>query len=108
MQIVLYVTARGSLRKSLREVIISDLEHWEYDLDVMSEKKLGRTSGWAKIKAKDLNGAINMSWHANSKTLIGRAVAKRGNNPSDLVGRFVRYLLDHRRREVSAIMIRTI
>ncbi|MCI0739251.1 MAG: hypothetical protein L0Y72_09420 [Gemmataceae bacterium] len=88
-------------------MIIADLQKWEYQLDVISEKKIGRRSGWAKVKAKDLNGVINIFWHANSKTLIARAVGKK-DNPSDLVARFVGYLLEHRRRDISGIIIRTI
>ncbi len=108
MQIVLDVMARPSLKQSLREIIIGDLQRWEYHLDIISEKKLGRRSGWAKIRAKDLNGVINVFWHANSKTLIARAVGKRGNNPSDLVGRFVGYLLQHRPRDITGVIIRII
>jgi len=107
MQIVLDVMARSSLRESLRELIIADLRRWEYYLEVISEKKIGRRSGWAKIKAKDLNGVLNISWHANSKTLIVRAVGKQGHNPADLVGRFVAYLLDHRRKDLGGVIIRT-
>ena len=96
-----------SLRESLRELIIADLQKWEYELDVISEKKVGRRGGWAKIKAQDLPGVINVYWHANSKTLIARAVGKRGNSPSKVVGRFIGYLLEHRRRDVIGVVIRT-
>jgi hypothetical protein len=108
MQIVLDVMARSSLRQSLRETIIADLQKWEYCLEVASEKKVGRPGGWAKIKAKDLSGAINISWHANSKTLVVRAIGKKGNTPSDLVARFIGYLLHKRRRDITGIIIRTI
>lgn len=108
MQIVLDVMARASLKQSLRELIIEDLQKWDYGLEVIAEKKIGRRSGWAKFNAKDLNGVLNVSWHASSKTLIARAVGKKGNNPGDLVGRFVAYLLDRRRKDLSGIIIRTI
>jgi hypothetical protein len=98
--------ARPALRESLREVIIADLGRYEYHLDVVSEKKIGRRGGWAKVKAKDLSGALNLTWHPGSKTLIARAVAKQGNDPGELVGRFVGYLLRHRRREVAGVLIR--
>ena len=106
MQIVVHVMARPSLRESLREIVIADLQKWEYHLEVEREKKLGRRNGWAKIKAKDLTGAINIYWHANSKTLIVRVVGKQGP-PAELVGRFIGYLLQHRRKDVSSIAIRT-
>jgi hypothetical protein len=108
MQIVVHVMARPSLRESLREIVIADLQKWEYHLEVEREKKIGRRSGWAKIKARDLPGAINIYWHANSKTLIVRVVGRQGNTPGDLVGRFIGYLLQHRRRDVSSIAIRSI
>jgi hypothetical protein len=107
MQIVLDVMARSTLKGSLRERIIADLQKWEFNLDVISEKKIGRRSGWAKIKAKDLNGALNVFWHANSKTMIVRAVGKQGHNPSELVGRFVSYLLQIRRKDITGVIIRT-
>ena len=108
MQIVLDVMARASLRESLRELIIDDLQKWDYELEVVSEKKIGRRSGWAKIKARDLSGVLNVSWHANSKTLIVRAVGKRGHSPGDLVGRFIAYLLERRRKDISGVIIRTV
>jgi hypothetical protein len=108
MQIVLDVMAKATLKESLRELIIADLQKWEYHLDVISEKKSGRSTGWAKLKAKDLMGVLNLSWHANSKTLIVRAVAKQGHQPGDLVGRFVSYLLDRRRKDITGVIIRTI
>ena len=86
MQVVLNILAKSSLRESLRELIIGDLTRWEYGLVVESEKKSGRSTGWAKIKADDLPGVINISWHANSKTLIARAIAKQGNTPNELLG----------------------
>ncbi len=106
MQAVFHNMAKPSLKESLRELIIADLQKWEYHLTVESEKKIGRRGGWAKIKATDLPGVINISWHAESKSLIGRAIAKRGNTPHELVGRFVAYLLDCRRRDVTGITIR--
>ena len=59
MQIVLNVMARPATRKSLRETIISDLQKSDYGLEVILEKKIGRTRGWAKIKADGLTGALN-------------------------------------------------
>jgi hypothetical protein len=107
MQIVLDVVARSTFKGSLRKLVVADLRKWEFNLEVISEKKPGRPSGWAKIKAKDLSGALNISWHANSKTMIVRAVGKQGKKPSELVGRFVAYLLDRRRKDISGVIIRT-
>lgn len=108
MQIVLYIMAKTSYRKSLRETVIHDLETWDYGLDVKIEKKVGRKHGWAKIKAPRLYGSINVHWEPHSKTLIGHAVSKRGNYQDELIGRFVRYLIRARSRNISGIAIRTI
>src|SRR5262245_37153758 len=106
MQVVLHVTARPRLRQSLRELIIADLQQWEYELEVESEKKVGWRSGWARIKAKDLPGVVNITWHASSRTLIARAIARDGNTPNGLLGRFLAYLLDRRGRDLTGIAIR--
>jgi hypothetical protein len=108
MQVVLHVLARPRLPESLRELIIADLQRWDYKLEVESEKKVGRRGGWAKIKAKDLPGVVNITWHGSSKTLIARAIAKNGNTPNELLGRFLAYLLDRRRRDVTAVTIRPV
>src|SRR4051794_31647494 len=105
MQEVFQVAVRPTLRESLRELIIADLEKWEYYLELDSEKKVGRRGGWAKIKAKDIPGVINITWHAPSKTLIARAIAKKENTPNELLARFLGYLLDRRRRDIRAITI---
>jgi hypothetical protein len=34
MQLVLDIMARSSLKESLRELIIADLQKWEYNLDI--------------------------------------------------------------------------
>ncbi|HJZ54294.1 MAG TPA: hypothetical protein VKE74_05020 [Gemmataceae bacterium] len=106
MQVVLHVMARPGLRESLRELIIADLQRWDYGMGVEAEKKVGWRGGWAKIKAADLPGVVNISWHASSKTLIARAIARNGHTPNELLGRFLAYLLDRRRRDVTGITIR--
>jgi hypothetical protein len=106
MQVVLHIMARSSLRESLRELVIADLHRWDHSLQIESEKKVGRRGGWAKIKATDLPGVINITWHASSKTLIARAIAREGNTPDELVGRFVAYLLRRRRKQLNGIAIR--
>jgi hypothetical protein len=116
MQIVIHVMLNAKSHGSLRELIIDDLEKiaWEDDqgrplnLDVLSEKKQGRPSGWAKIKAKGVTGALNISWDAHSKTLTARAVGRGGNKPTDLVGRFLNYLLWQRHKKITSVVIRTI
>lgn len=108
MQIVMHILAKPSFRGSLRTAIIEDLETWECGLDLVFEKKKGRKTGWAKIKAKGCPGAINIHWDQHSKTLIGRAVSRKGNCADKLVGLFVEYLLCKRGKSISALAMRTI
>jgi hypothetical protein len=109
MQIVLHVMARPKLKRSLREVVIEDLQRIDdYNLDVTYEKRKGRPGGWAKVQASDLDGVINVSWDPHSKTLTARAIARQGNSPSELVGRFVYYLLDQRKKDIAGISMRAI
>ena len=50
-------------------------------------KQPGRPHGWAKIhSARDVHGAINLEWHARSRTLICRVVTKLGNKPNSIIG----------------------
>lgn len=105
MQFVLHVKAKSSLRESLREQIIDKVNTGRTNLVVESEKKLGRKGGWAKIKADNIAGVINIYWHANSKTLIVRAVARMDNTPGELVGIFIAYLLEYHRKQISCISI---
>ena len=105
MQIAFHIVARPSLRESLREIIIADLDKGQSELEVEYEKKNSRPNGWAKIRAKGLHGVINITWDPTSKTLIARAIAKQGNTPNALLSRFIAYLLDHRRRDVRTITI---
>ena len=50
MQVVVRVLARPSLRQSLRETVLADLQEGDYHLEIEREKKAGRPNGWAKIK----------------------------------------------------------
>lgn len=106
MQIVVTVICKPKYSGSLRDIIISDLEKGRHELNVDLEKKPGRPNGWAKVSADGLPGKLNISWEAAAKTLIVRAIAKRGNNPHELLGRFLSYLMQRRRHRISSILIR--
>ena len=69
-------------------------------------KQPGRPHGWAKIhSARDVHGAINLEWHARSRTLICRVVTKLGNKPNSIIGDFVDYLLARHQSRILAIHI---
>jgi hypothetical protein len=110
MQIVVYVMPKSSKslksRKSLREIVIEDIQKGKVQFEVEYERKVGRENGWAKIKARGVNGAINLTWEPYSQTLIARGVSKGGNTPGELLGRFLGYLLEHHQTDVSSIVIR--
>ena len=61
---------------------------------------------WAKIhSARDVHGAINLEWHARSRTFICRVVTKLGNKPNSIIGDFVDYLLARHQSRILAIHI---
>jgi hypothetical protein len=100
---------KSSKAESLRQTVVDDLQKGDfYGLYVVQEKKPGRAKGWAKIKCDKATGALNIEWYPDTKILIGRAVAKRGNYPDILVGSFVAYLIAHRGSSIGSIVIRTV
>ena len=105
MQTVIQVIATG--RESLRHKIMNDpqLER-KFGFIKIWAKQPGRPHGWAKIhSAGDVSGAINLEWHARSKTLICRVVTKLGNKPNSIIGDFVDYLLARHQSRILAIHI---
>jgi hypothetical protein len=105
MQTVIQVIATGS--GSLRNKIMSDPQlEKKFGFIKVSHKQPGRSHGWAKIhSARDVHGAINVEWHARSRTLICRVVTKLGNKPNSIIGDFVDYLLARHQRRILAIHI---
>ena len=80
MQTVIQVIATGT--GSLRNKIMSDAQlEKKFGFIKVWHKQPGRPHGWAKIhSARDVHGAINLEWHARSRTLICRVVTKLGNS----------------------------
>jgi len=72
---------------------------------VDTAKKRERSPGWAKIKGFKLHGVLNVEWEGGQRMLTVRAIAKKGNNPHDLMGQFVAYLLKFHQRRVDFITI---
>ncbi|HZZ74013.1 MAG TPA: hypothetical protein VFE24_17295 [Pirellulales bacterium] len=109
MQTVIYVLAKPN-QQSLREYVVRDFKTYEFDgyWNVILEHKKGRVKGWAKIERTDCYGSLNIEWDADAKTLIGRAVTRKGHHPNELVGHFVSYLLRWQRKRISSIVVRTI
>src|SRR4026209_2063709 len=105
MQTVIQVSATGT--GSLRNKIMSDPQlEKKFGFIKVWHKQPGRPHGWAKIhSARDVHGAINLEWHARSRTLICRVVTKLGNKPNSIIGDFVDYLLARHQSRILAIHI---
>lgn len=104
MQTVIQVISNQN--ESLRDRIVNDHRLESYKLKVSAEKKKGRNRGWAKIHGTgNIQGALNVEWHASTRTLAGRIVNRRNGCPAALAAQFLRYLLSRYRDEIIAIHI---
>jgi hypothetical protein len=103
MQTVIQVIATGT--GSLREKIMTDPQLGRFNLIPIEHQRPGRPHGWAKIHSETAHGAINLEWHARSRTLICRVVTKLGNKPNSIIGDFVDYLLARHQSRILAIHI---
>src|SRR5205823_13036215 len=85
MQTVIQVIAKG--RESLRHKIMNDAQlEPKFGFIKIWAKQPGRPHGWAKIHSSgDVHGAINLEWHARSRTLICRVVTKHGTKPNSIM-----------------------
>ncbi len=85
MQTVIQVIATGA--GSLRNKIMSDPQlEKKFDFIKVWHKQPSRPHGWAKIHStRDVHGAINLEWHARSRTLICRVVTKHGTKPNSIM-----------------------
>jgi hypothetical protein len=102
--VVQVVCTRG---QSLRTAIIKDTHLTDFGFQVITEKKLRRAPGWAKIRSftENRRGAINLAWDKDAAILLGRVVSRGKKSPSLLVGDFVEYLLCSRKKRIVAINI---
>jgi hypothetical protein len=104
MQTVIQVVCRGA--KSLRDVIASDDRISNYRLHLVQSKRQGRSPGWAKLTSTQGElGAINFEWSRSSHTLTCRVVTKNRNNPYNIVGDFVAYLLARHSGRIVTVLI---
>lgn len=104
MQTVIQVISNQN--QSLRDRIVNDPRLEWYKLKVSTEKKKGRNRGWAKIHGTgNIQGALNLEWHASTRTLAGRVVNRGDGCPAQLAARFISYLLSKYREEIIAIHI---
>ena len=105
MQTIVQVITTSQV--SLRDKVVKDEQRLKgFGLEVEREIKSGRANGWAKLKSnRRLPGALNLSWDAPTKTLVGRIVNRGSGRPDDLVGLFCSYLLSRFRGKITLIQI---
>ncbi len=98
--------AFGRRGGSLREVIGGDLRRKPHDVLYVKEfKNPQRFPGWLKIRGAGLAGAINVRWESDSRMLVARAIAKKGNTPHELLGVFLAYLIERHGKRIASISI---
>ncbi len=105
MQILIQtVCTRG---RSLREAIVGDQRISRHDLQVLQQKRPGRSRGWAKLKSTlpDRHGAINLEWDADTNILISRVVTRGKGRPNLIIGDYIDYLLARHGRRIQAINV---
>ena len=99
------VCTRGPSLRSLIARRSRPLE--KFDLEIIEEKNPRRNPGWMKVKGteRDIWGAMNISWDAETATLACRVINKRDGTPHKMVGRFVDFLLKQFRKRIKVISI---
>lgn len=102
-----FIQVLTSFSESLREKIVNDPRLENYELKVSEKKKMGRNQGWAKIHSREagVQGAINIEWDAQLKILYCRVITKGTSDPSQIIGKFISYLLSRYKKKVQAINI---
>jgi hypothetical protein len=107
MQIQLQAFAkrgRSGSPPSLRRLVTQDLDRGKHDLLYVEEfKDPQRSPGWAKVKGRDVPGAINLEWDGGQRMLTARAIAKMGNRPHQLMAIFVAYLVERHGRRLHSV-----
>ena len=105
MTTVVHVTCYSAT--SLRKLIVNDPKLGGFGLDVERKQKPGRDPGWAKLYANEygVNGSINLEWDLQTRTLLARIVNRGIGRPSEITGRFVKYLLARYRAKIRSIQI---
>ena len=105
MQILIQVVC--SKGRSIREAIANDARIDRHDLQVVQQKRPGRSRGWAKLRSTlpDRHGAINLEWDANTYVLISRVITRGKGRPNLIVGDYIDYLLARHARRIQAINV---
>ena len=102
--VVQVVCSRGH---SLRDAIANDRKLTRHDLEVMQEKKPGRSPGWMKVRSTESNrgGSMNVQWDAATSILTCRVINRGSGRPNLIIGDFVDYLLSRHRRRIKLVTV---
>ena len=102
--VVRVVCTRG---RSLRDAIANDLRFSRHDLEVIQEKKPGRSPGWMKVRSteSDRGGSMNVQWDAATSILTCRVINRGSGRPNLIIGDFVDYLLSRHRRRIKLVTL---
>lgn len=93
--------------RSLRDAIAHDPRLATRALEIVAERKAGRSPGWTKLRsiAPGRRGTINLQWNAPTRVLSCRVVNKGTGKPNRIIGDFVDYLLRRHRRRIRVISV---
>lgn len=92
---------------SVRDAIADDAKLAAHGLEVLLERKAGRSPGWTKLRSRawGRKGTINIQWNGAAKVLSCRVVNKGSGKPNRIIGDFVDYLLQRHRRRITLITV---
>jgi hypothetical protein len=105
MQTVVQVVCTRGL--SLRDAIANDPRLARQGLEVIQEKKPGRSPGWTKVRTTESHrgGSMNIQWDGATNILTCRVIIRGSGRPNLIIGDFVDYLLSRYRRRIKLVTV---
>jgi len=105
MQTVVQVVC--TRRRSLRDAIANDARLRKHGLEILQEKKPGRSPGWMKVHSTESHrgGSMNLQWDSATSILTCRVINRGSGRPNLIIGDFVDYLLSKYRRRIKLVTV---
>jgi len=102
--VVQVVCTRG---RSLRDAIANDARLRKHGLEILQEKKPGRSPGWMKVHSTESHrgGSMNLQWDSATSILTCRVINRGSGRPNLIIGDFVDYLLSKYRRRIKLVTV---
>lgn len=93
--------------RSLRDAIANDPRLARHDLEIIQEKKPGRSPGWTKLRTTESHrgGSMNVQWDSATSILTCRVINRGSGRPNLIIGDFVDYLLSRYRRRIKLMTV---